>query len=93
MKSKKCIFYAIYGPDKEKSGQPYSGGWSVIEAPDMGSATQIFNAIHPCKVKDRPNFQSIYSSDVFGATLIAQQGHNYGHACHEKIIWEVYDDE
>lgn len=92
MNKQKYVYYVVYGADKEKTGHPYSGGWSVIEAPDMGSADQIFRAVHPDKVAGRPNYQSIYSSDVWGETVMAQQGHNHGHACHEKISWEVFDE-
>lgn len=91
MTKDKYVYYFTFARDKEESGHPYSGGWSIVEAPDMGSAQKIFNAVHPEKERNRPRCSSVYSSDVWGETLMAQQGHNFGHACHEKISWEVYD--
>ena len=92
MMKPKCLFYFTYDADKEKSGHPYSGGWSIVEAPDMGSACQIFNVIHPEKVKNKPRYRSCICSEVWGETIMAQQGHNHGKTCHEKISWEVFDE-
>lgn len=87
------IFYFTYGSDKVESGHPYEGGWTIVEAPDMGSACQIFRAIHPDRYEGRLNCCSVYSAAVWGGTIMAQQGSSFGKACHEKIIWEVYDNE
>ena len=93
MKTEKRVFYFTFGPDKEESGHPYSGGWSVVEAPNMGAAAEIFRAIHPDKHPGRLNCSTVYSCEVWGTTDMAQQGGNFGHAAWEKITWEVYGNE
>lgn len=87
----KEIFYFTYGIDKEESGHPFEGGWTVVEAPDMGRACEIFRGYHPDKVEGRLNCASVYSSEVWGKTSMAQKGLNAGHALWEKITWEVQE--
>lgn len=91
--TKKHVYYFTYGCDKAESGHPFEGGWTVIEAPDWGAACQMFKAIHPDRNPDRLNCCSVYSEEIWGSTIMAQQGHNFGHACRERITWEVYDNE
>ena len=63
MSKKKYVYYFTYGSDKAESGHPYEGGWSVVEAPSMGAAAEIFRAIHPDKHPGRLNCCSVYSSE------------------------------
>lgn len=93
MSKKKYVYYFTYGSDKAESGHPYEGGWSVVEAPSMGAAAEIFRAIHPDKHPGRLNCCSVYSSDVWGETIMAQKGSSFGRGCHEKITWEVFDND
>lgn len=86
----KHVFYFTYGSDQEENGHPYEGGWSVVEAPDMGSACSIFRAIHPDRIQGQMRCSSVYDAGTWGTTKMAQNGNNFGAACHEKIIWEVY---
>lgn len=73
-------FYFTYGTE----GQPYCGGWSVVEAPDRSRAEVAFRAYHPDKMKDVLNCSSVYDEALFQSTIMAAEG-NLGARCHEII--------
>ena len=92
-KNKSEIYYFTYGSDKEESGHPFTGGWTIVEAPDFTAALMMFRAVHPDLIEGKLNCCSVYHAESWGQTIMAQQGHSFGHACHERITWEVYDNE
>lgn len=73
-------FYFTYGTE----GQPFYGGWSVVEAPDRHMACSAFRAYHPDKTEGLLNCSSIYDEDLFQSTSMAVDG-NFGARCHEII--------
>lgn len=75
-------FYFTYGTDR---GYPFRGGWTLIEAPDLNTAIQIFRAFHP----DRQgsgclNCADYYRGDRFEQSESFKNG-NFGEYCHEII--------
>lgn len=74
------IFYFTYGSD----GQPFSGGWTEIEAPDVRSACALFRAFHPDKAEGLLNCSSVYSEEGFSKTGMQKEG-NLGARCRERI--------
>lgn len=74
-------FYFTYGT----SGQPYFGGWTEIEAPNMEIACAAFRAVHPDKTEGLLNCSSVYSEEQFNKTQMAGSEGNFGYFCHEAI--------
>ena len=79
-------FYFTYGSDSDT--QPYSGGWTEVEAANEMQAQDIFILVHglvdglmPCS--------SVYSEAAFGRTTMAECGHNFGRRCVERISLNV----
>lgn len=85
MAKDKYNFYFTFGSE----GHPYVGGWSVVEAPDMGRACEVFRAYHPDVIEGRLNCCSVYHEETWGSTIMAVKGLNLGAGCHEIIHWEV----
>ncbi len=73
-------FYFTYGTE----GQPYAGGWTEVEAPDMDTACAAFRAYHPDRIGELLNCSSIYTEEQFKATRMFAVG-NFGSHCHEVI--------
>lgn len=73
-------FYFTYGTE----GQPFYGGWSVVEAPDRSMADAAFRAYHSDKMKGFLNCSSVYDEALFQSTSMATAG-NFGARCHEII--------
>ncbi|MBO6266805.1 MAG: hypothetical protein J6M06_01090 [Synergistaceae bacterium] len=76
-------FFFTYGQDER---QPFIGGWTEIEAPDMDAAIAVFRVYHP----DRDdagfvNCAGIYPEAEFIKTRISREGSNFGVACREVI--------
>lgn len=74
-------FYFTYGSD----GQPFVGGWTEIEAPDIHAACALFRAYHPDKTEGLLNCSSVYSEAVFKRSCMNGPGGNFGRRCHERI--------
>lgn len=74
-------FYFAYGT----SGQPFVGGWTEIEAPDMRTACAIFRGFHPDKKQNLLNCSNVYNEDAFKKVKLAGPDGNYGSRCHERI--------
>lgn len=73
-------FYFTYGSE----GQPFYGGWTEIEAPDVHAACAAFRAYHPDKTEGLLNCCSIYHEEGFKKTEMYRSG-NFGRRCHEVI--------
>ena len=73
-------FYFTYGT----SGQPFFGGWTEIEAPDMRAAAALFRSYHPDKTDGLLNCCCVYTEDVFSKSTMMVGG-NFGYYCHERI--------
>lgn len=73
-------FYFTYGTD----GQPFSGGWTEVEADDMHIACGLFRAVHPDKDSGYLNCSSVYTEESFKNTEMYLEG-NFGYRCHEKL--------
>ena len=74
-------FYFTYGTE----GQPFYGGWTEIEAPDIHSACAVFRAFHPDKIDGILNCSSVYNEAQFKKTKMADEEGNFGRFCHERI--------
>lgn len=82
-------FYFTYGSE----GQPFVGGWTEIEAPDIKTACAIFRAFHPDKYEGLLNCADYYSEERFMKTKMAGPGGNFGRRCHERItVTRVIND-
>lgn len=81
-------FYFTYGTE----GQPFYGGWTEIEAPDMRSACGLFRAVHPDREDGFLNCSSVYEEDDFKKSVMYKYG-NFGARCHERItVMRVVND-
>lgn len=74
-------FYFTYGME----GQPFSGGWTEVNAPDRHVAVAAFRAFHPDKHEGLLNCSSIYSEEIFKQTGMAGPNGNFNRFCHEEI--------
>lgn len=74
-------FYFTYGTD----GQPYVGGWTEVEAPDVRAACAAFRAYHPDKDEGLLNCSSVYTEEQFKRTEMAGPNGNFHRFCHEVI--------
>lgn len=75
-------FYFTYGTD---SGYPFRGGWTLIIAPDIKAAAQIFKAYHPNRDDSEClNCADYYRADYFEQSESYKTG-NFGGYCHEII--------
>lgn len=73
-------FYFTYGTE----GQPFCGGWTVVEAPNRVTACAAFRAYHPDKIEGLLNCSSVYDEEHFMRTEMSVSG-NFGFQCHEII--------
>lgn len=73
-------FYFTYGTD----GQPFAGGWTVVEAPDGHAACAAFRAYHPDKTDGLLNCSSVYDEEHFKLTEMCRRG-NFGSHCWDRI--------
>lgn len=73
-------FYFIYGTE----GQPFVGGWTEIEAPNVNVACAAFRVYHPDKIEGLLNCSSVYTEEQFKSTEMFATG-NFGFRCHETI--------
>lgn len=73
-------FYFSYGTE----GQPFYGGWTEVEAPDIRAASFAFRAIHPDKTEGMLNCCDLYVETQFKQTEMYRSG-NFGFRCHETI--------
>lgn len=73
--------YFTYGDE----GQPFCGGWTEVEAPDMRTACAVFRAFHPDKYDGLLNCSSVYTEAAFQTTSMAGPKGNFGRFCHERI--------
>lgn len=75
-------FYFTYGTDR---GYPFRGGWTIIHAPNIESAINIFQAIHPNRYGSNClNCADYYTAERFEKTECFKNG-NYGGYTHEEI--------
>ena len=73
-------FYFTYGT----GGQPFTGGWTEVEAPTRAAACMAFRAYHPDRIEGIVNCASIYSEEQFRQTEMYRIG-NFGCRCQETI--------
>ena len=74
-------FYFTYG----REGQPFSGGWTEVEAPNDAAACSAFRAYHPDKEPGLLNCSFMYSEEQFAKTMMAGPHGNFGRRCNEVI--------
>lgn len=73
-------FYFTYGTE----GQPFVGGWTEIEAPNVNVACAAFRVYHPDKIEGLLNCSSVYTEEQFKSTEMFATG-TFGFRCHETI--------
>lgn len=73
-------YYFTYGVE----GHPFRGGWTIVTAPDMDSAVEIFKIFHPCKHGNIVNCAGIYTEKYFIKTEMSRIG-NRGAGTVEEI--------
>ncbi len=82
-------FYFTYGSD----GQPFVGGWTEIEAPDIHTACALFRTYHPDKTEGLLNCSSYYTEAEFQRSRMSGPDGNFGRHCHERItVTRVIND-
>lgn len=75
-------FYFTYG----LHGQPFRGGWTMVEAPNRQIAVGAFQEVHPNKYPNRLNCSTVYTEQEFADTGMEQDPDgNCGAWCHEVI--------
>lgn len=74
-------FYFTYGTE----GQPFVGGWTEVEAPNVNIACGAFRVIHPDRIKGVLNCSTVYTEKSFKKTEMYKSG-NFGSHCHETIV-------
>ncbi len=74
-------FYFTYGTE----GQPFVGGWTEVEAPNVRIACIAFRAYHPDKTEGLLNCSSVYTEEQLKSTEMFSTG-NFGFRCHETIV-------
>lgn len=79
-------FYFTYGT----GGQPFYGGWTVVEAPNYSAACAAFRAYHPDKMEGLLHCSRVYDEGRFMETEMARSG-NFGARCHEIISMQRRD--
>ena len=67
-----------------KTGQPFVGGWTEVDAPDGHAACAAFRAYHPDKTEGLLNCSSVYDEAHFKLTEMYRRD-NFGFRCHELI--------
>lgn len=76
-------FYFTYGASSE--GQPFSGGWTEVEAPNEETACAAFCLVHPSRTPGVMDCDSVYSERDFADTGRELPHGNFGQGCHEVI--------
>lgn len=74
-------FYFTYGTD----GQPFSGGWTEVEADNISVACAAFRAYHPDQTEGLLNCSSVYTEEQFKRTEMSGPNGNFHRFCHEVI--------
>ena len=76
-------FYFTYG---NSSDYPFRNGWTLIFAPDMKAAQEVFKAYHPNPSGDEHclNCADFYDEEHFHSAGCFRTG-NFGAYCHEII--------
>lgn len=74
-------FYFTYSLE----GQPFVGGWTLINAPNEEVARSIFRSFHPDRNEGILNCAYVYSEERFQKTKMFKNG-NFGKALRERII-------
>lgn len=77
-------FYFTYGLSEE---QPFQGGWTVVEAPDQRTASNLFREKHPDRTKVFLNCAAVYNEAAFKKTTMIEKG-NFGKYEQERLIYE-----
>jgi hypothetical protein len=74
-------YYFTYGTD----GQPFVGGWTEVEAPNVNLACAAFRLAHPDKEPGILNCSSAYTEENFLKSCMASPDGNFRKFCHERI--------
>ena len=74
-------YYFTYGTD----GQPFVGGWTEVEAPNVNLACAAFRLAHPDKEPGILNCSSTYTEENFLKSCMASPDGNFRKFCHERI--------
>ena len=75
---------------------PFRNGWTEVEAPDKGTAIEVFRLLHPDRTPGIVNCSFIYSEEEFEESglstnpLFLKDPDQY---CHERVTFtrELYD--
>lgn len=75
---------------KEPRRQPFKGGWTEVEAPDLLSAVGLFFDVHPetRNYAEELGYDSEYDEEKFRELGLAEKGIN-GYKCVERITMNV----
>lgn len=80
-------FYFTYGLTEL---QPFQGGWTEVEAPDINAAIKLFRFFHPDRTEGVVNCASIYTEEQFRNSCMAGGKGCFGKFCRERISREVF---
>jgi len=79
-------YYFTYGTE----GMDYVGGWTVVHAPDLNTACNLFMAVHPSGENGCIKCAGIYKEEHFENTTMFREG-NFGKSCVERIEVTRYE--
>ena len=74
-------FYFTSGTE----GQPFVGGWTLVEADNIHAAYAAFRAYHPDQTPGILNCCWVYTEEQFKRTEMAGPKGNFNRFCHEVI--------
>lgn len=75
-----------YGVAGREAFQDYNGGYTMVHAPDMDTAINLFLSVHPRHEPYKPSFAGLYTVED-----IARKNLTYADfgECHDHIIYTV----
>ena len=82
-------YFFTYGT----SGQPFSGGWTKVLAPNRELACAMFRTLHPDRTPGLLNCSTVYTEEEFKRTIMYENMNNLGAACREtlELVHTVHD--
>lgn len=78
-------YYFTFGIE----GQPYKGGWVIVEAQNLEQSIAVFRAVFPDIRKGLVNCAGIYSEEKFLQTSMYKKNDNFGSGCHGTISLNI----
>ena len=78
-------YYFTFGIE----GQPFEGGWVIVEAQNIEQAIAVFRAVFPDESEGIVNCADYYSEERFKQTEMYKKNSNCGSGCHGTISLNI----